>query len=263
MSRPLSGMPSKRGASVLCTLSSMVVFQVSMKDLASFIGVGVAVGTLIFGLCQYRRGRILDKAKFAATLTEKFYSEESLKAAWKFVDWRSGNVTLPDHLINGHGKSLEFIHGPEQLHEAMNVRNRIRFSPYHIDLVEKFNTPENRTYVEIFDRLFSFIENIYGYYVSKTIDLSHISNILYIADRLGKLSYNGEKIFDYYLAIHKYWRVIYIIQIADIYYANNNSWFIRWRACRRTKCLVRELTRKAERLMAESAVAFENIKPEI
>ncbi len=192
----------------------------------------IALTGLVFGLYQYWRGRILQQARFAAELVDKLYSDEDLWAAWNFVDWRDRQMLLPAK-YSEDGELVHFTHSVERLADAMSITNRDVVDG-RLDLKDEFRKPEFLTYVAIFDRLFSFLESLYGYYMTRAIRLQHIGHLLYLLERLEKMQFRGRPIFDEYLARYSYDRVVFMMEGSKLYFGHSRRLFIRFTAKRRT-----------------------------
>jgi hypothetical protein len=183
-------------------------------------------------LYQYWRGQRLQKAKFATELTDRLYADEELQAASNFIDWKDCELVLPKK-YSTDGAPAKFNHRLSNLHTAMSLESRHILDDHYSDLKEEYRRPGYTEYVAIFDRFFSFIEGIDGFYRSRSVELQHIPQVIYLLDRLDKMDHDKKKIFEEYLVYYDYDRVVYMMEIAHLCLDERERLprlLIRWRA---------------------------------
>jgi hypothetical protein len=227
----------------------MALEQVSIQ---SFLTGLATLAGLSFGLYQYWNGQRLQRAKFAAELVDKLYNDGELRAAWSFIDWQDGEVALPPKYSETGSEPLRFAHNFARLRDAMSMRNRSVQSNGYTELRSQYRKRGSSgyiEYVEIFDRFFAFVDGVYGYYLSNSIELKHISHILYLLERLDQMELDQAKIFEEYLVYYDYDNVIYMITVARMFFARRRQLFLLLRARRQADARISFVRNKLKRIL--------------
>ncbi len=192
-----------------------IVSEWNWKDIFQAAATVVALIGLFFAIYQYRLAQRWQKSRFAAELTEKFHSDEDLILAWRFLDWHDRQIVLPSKFSEDGKNPQKFFYSIEKLAGAMSMQNREK-SPNTglLDLRDGYRTHEYLVYVEIFDRFFDYITQIYGYLRNRLVDEEDLTTVFYILHRLDNFTFQQKKIFQGYLQAYDYRDVLRMIEMA-------------------------------------------------
>jgi hypothetical protein len=160
----------------------------------------VAVIGLFIGLFQYQKAQIWKRKEFAASLIARIAKEDDLKLAITLLDWKARVLPIPSKYLEVSQGEKIFMHSHLSLASAFDLNNR-EYLPETNDIELKQNdiTLLNIIYIDTFDRFFEFLEEVYAYVSIGIIRIEDISLLIYWADRIATLQFEGKQVFVEYL----------------------------------------------------------------
>lgn len=183
-------------------------FEETLKIVTAMVG----VAGLWFGLLQYRSAQTWKRLEFAASVLNKINSDPDLRLAITFLDWRQRDFVLPERYLSLASKMRTFRHDHKQMAEAFDLRNR-EFLTETGDLDLKLSelTLERILYVDVFDRLFEYLEQVHAFINMGLIKLEDVVLVNYWANRVYEIQVSDRYIFREYLAHYKYKGVLALV----------------------------------------------------
>lgn len=174
-----------------------------------------AIG-LIVGLIQYRRAQVWKRMEFAASLVRRVASDNELTLAITFLDWRHRHFAVPDKYKPVAGGHLQFCHSHEAMARVFSMSSReILPETGMLDLKQEEITLESMIYIDIFDRFFEYLEEVYSFIEMGLVNNTDVKILSYWANRIVNLKYMQTHIFVEYLIYYKLNGVLALSDIAN------------------------------------------------
>lgn len=168
------------------------------------VSIFVALAGLWFGLMQYRLAQRWKRMEYAASIIDQINTDEDLKLALTFLDWRERDIVIPGRF----GPTEEFFsfrHSHARMAEAFKLENReISADTGMVDLKAEYLKTEYIIYVEIFDRFFDYLEQVNQCMNMGLIKRDDLERLNYWADRIFRMRYDSKPIFKDYLQYFGY-----------------------------------------------------------
>jgi len=177
----------------------------SAELLMKVIPLVLGLAGLWFGLWQYRAAQTWKRLEFAAGIIEKTNSDPDLRLAITFLDWRQRDAPIPDRFVGVEGKREILRHTHAAMASAFDLQNRERVPETDdLDLKVSELTLDRIVYVDVFDRLFQYLEQVDSFVDIGLVRSKDVLPLSYWADRVCRMSIGGRKVFQDYLAHYQY-----------------------------------------------------------
>ena len=171
----------------------------------------VTMSGIIFGIWQYRQGQNWKRMEFASSLIRRVSQEPTLSLATLFIDWKSRRILLPDSYkfldqAQEHSSGTFFHHSYSEMSATFSseVRETIPETD-RLELKESESTVQRMVYIDSFDRLFEYFQEVDSFMAMKLIRSSDIDVLTYWAEKLLQTKHNGRYIFRWYLSYYDLW----------------------------------------------------------
>lgn len=137
--------------------------------------------------------------EYAASIIDKINTDEDLRLALTFLDWREREILIPPRFVPTK-ECLSFRHTHALMAEAFKLENReVLEETGMLDLKIQYLKTEYFVYVDVFDRFFDYLEQINQCMNMGIIKRQDVERLNYWADRIYKMKFDSKPIFKDYL----------------------------------------------------------------
>jgi len=184
------------------------------KTIIELLKVGTPVVTMIgifLGVWQYRKGQNWKRMEFASSLVRRVSEEPTLSLATLFIDWKKRMIRLPDiyqtlEQVEKECTSNFFYHSYQEMAATFSIKVReVIPETNRLEIKESEITVQRTVYIDSFDRLFEFFQEVESFLSMRLIKSSDIDVLAYWAEKLLNTKYNEEYIFRWYLSYYDLW----------------------------------------------------------
>lgn len=148
------------------------------KELLQTLVSLVAVGGFLFGVLQYQQAQRWRRLEYAANQLQRLQSDADLVLATTFLDFSKRRVPLPERYWDYAGQRV-FQHDCQTLYRVMALRYE--------------DTPEFFIYVEVFERLFGYLAQIYEFLDMRLLKASDVKALTWILTNLAQPQWTTDR----------------------------------------------------------------------